>query len=368
MANRINPIDHPVCLLVPERRAPSSWVEHIPFAMWLTSVLEPRVFVEIGTFTGTSYCGFCQAIAARGLSTLAFAVDNWKGDPHNGLNGPEVLADLREHHQPRYAHFSTLLEMMFDEAVLRFADKQIDLLHIDGYHTYAAVSHDFETWRGKVSDRGVILFHDVAERTADFGVWRLWEELKARYPSFTFQHEHGLGVLAIGDDLPDPVRELLALRGESAEQICALFRELGRRVRLEMERDSARAERDSFRQPLLDLQVSLEQVQDVLERERTHLARWNDGFAPIAEPSKEQVRLENELKDLRGRIDLFEHEIAELQSSRAWGLASWLSELSRLIARFRLSRPMAPRPADELDHKDQVKAHSGRWRAHAPRR
>ncbi len=368
MANRINPIDHPVCLEVPERRASSSWVEHIPFAMWLTSVLEPRVLVEIGTFTGTSYCGFCQAIASRGLSTRAFAVDSWKGDPHNGFNGAEVLADLREHHDPRYAHFSTLLEMTFDEAVVRFADQQIDLLHIDGYHTYEAVSHDFETWRGKVSDRGVILFHDVEERAANFGVWRLWGEQTQRYPSFTFPHEHGLGLLALGENLPESIRELLALRGEAVEHVRTLFRELGRRVRLEMERDSALAERDALRRPLFDLEVSLTQVQDVIEDERAHLARLRSGVGRIAEPTKEQIRLENEMRALRGRIDLFEHEIAELQSSRAWGLASWLSELAGLIGRLRSARRSGQFPAKGIDQNERNKTHSARWRRHANRR
>ena len=202
----INPIDHAVCLTVPDRRVPSHWIEHIPFAMWLTSALRPRVLVELGTYSGASYCAFCQAIAALDLPTRAFAVDTWKGDPHNGPNTPEVLDDLRRHHDLRYARFSTLLQMDFDEAVSRFADKEIDLLHIDGYHTYEAVRHDFETWRSKLSDRGIIVFHDVVERFADFGVWRFWDEITAQYPSFTVLHEHGLGILAVGTDVPDEVR------------------------------------------------------------------------------------------------------------------------------------------------------------------
>jgi hypothetical protein len=254
MPNTINAIDHPICLATPERLAPSAWLEHTPFAMWLTSALRPNTLVELGTHYGTSYCAFCQAIQAVGLPTRAFAVDTWEGDRHSGGYTHEVLDDLRVHHDPRYARFSALLRMTFDEALPRFANGEIDLLHIDGYHTYEAARHDFEAWRPKMSDRGIVLLHDIKERRDDFGVWRLWEELASRYPSFAFLHEHGLGVLALGADIPADVRKLLDLRGADIEPVRTLFHEMGRRLRIASildtglsERDAARAERDAYR-------------------------------------------------------------------------------------------------------------------------
>ena len=58
--------------------------EHLSFAMWLTAVSRPEVLVELGTLRGTSNRGFCQAIAALGLSTYALAVDSWEGDLQDG--------------------------------------------------------------------------------------------------------------------------------------------------------------------------------------------------------------------------------------------------------------------------------------------
>ena len=37
--------------------------------------------------------------------------------------------------------------------------------------------------------------HDIGIRAAGFGVWRLWQELSARYPHYAFSHSAGLGVL-----------------------------------------------------------------------------------------------------------------------------------------------------------------------------
>jgi hypothetical protein len=140
-----DPLKYPIALRTPRRlNATSAWLEHIPFAMFLVDLLRPDVILELGTQKGDSYCAFCEAVDVLGLSTRCYAVDTWVGDPHSGTYGPEVLAELRAHHDPLYGGFSRLIQSTFDEALAYFADESIDLLHIDGYHTYEAVRHDFD--------------------------------------------------------------------------------------------------------------------------------------------------------------------------------------------------------------------------------
>lgn len=225
---------HPVSLTAlppamfwsPQDFRPSSWLGHVPFAFWIVDALRPRSIVELGTWHGMSYLAFCQAVKTLGLDTRAYAVDTWQGDHQAGSLDPEAYTSLRAAHDPKYSDFSRLLRCTFDEALGEIEDGSVDLLHIDGLHTYDAVKHDFETWLPKLSDRGVVLFHDTVETHDDFGVYKFWAEVSARYPHLEFTHEHGLGVLGVGSDLPAPVREMLENR-DAQPQVRAAFSRLG---------------------------------------------------------------------------------------------------------------------------------------------
>ena len=186
----------------PRRYCPGrigNWSGHLPFAADLIDTLKPSLLVELGTHYGESYFGFCQAILEQGLSCQAFAVDTWVGDSQTGRYGDHVFQDVSAHNAAHYQSFSTLLRMSFDQASEYFRDGTIDLLHMDGCHTYEAIQHDFGLWLPKVRAGGIILIHDVAVREGDFGAWRFWEEVSPSYPSFAFHHDCGLGVLLKGD-------------------------------------------------------------------------------------------------------------------------------------------------------------------------
>ena len=223
-----DPLAHPIIYTRPDLlSARSEWGGHIPFAYLLVDLLRPRTFVELGTLDGVSYSAFCQGIQLVGSETRCTAVDTWAGDEHMGPYGPEVLASLKAYHDARFAGFSRLLQADFDSAVHSFADGSIDLLHIDGTHTYEAVRHDFETYYPKLSDRSVVIFHDSAARIANFGVYRLIAELAPRYPHFEFLHSWGLAVFLVGNAVPEKMVEFVNAANASPEAYRALFARLG---------------------------------------------------------------------------------------------------------------------------------------------
>jgi len=310
----------------------SAWFGHIPFAFWLVTQIRPAVLVELGTLWGTSYAAFCDAVVRGGLATRCFAVDTWVGDQHTGSYGEEVFAEVRRFHDEYYQAFSTLLRMTFDAARDQFPDGTVDLLHIDGDHTYDAVRHDFEAWRPKLSDRAVVLFHDTNVRERDFGVWRLWHELRRHHPGFEFFHSYGLGVLAPGAHVPPSLSALFEADDAAAAAIRARFAlfgaaieadaqgrqavdELGRlkaattRLNDEMARRDAEFTRrlgaaENERADLLE-QVRL--VRAEAEHERTEL---------LAQLNRERVEAERERTGLEARLSQAESELKAVAQHR----------------------------------------------------
>jgi Methyltransferase domain len=181
----------------------ADWSGHIPFAVDLVACLRPQVFVELGTHLGESYFAFCQGIAENGIQCKAHAVDTWRGDIHTGTYGDEVFREVDAYNRNHYSNLSKLMQMFFDEAVESFEDDSIDLLHIDGVHTYEKVKHDFETWWPKVTAGGIVLLHDSAVHDSGFGVWKLLEELSHSFWTVEFFHSNGLGVVQKPGAVPE---------------------------------------------------------------------------------------------------------------------------------------------------------------------
>jgi GT2 family glycosyltransferase len=311
-----------VCLAPPKRLwAGSGWTEHVPFAMHLVELVRPRTFVELGTHTGVSYCAFCQAVAALGLDTRCYAIDTWQGDEHSGVYGPEVLLELRAHHDPLYGAFSRLMQSTFEDARASFDDGSVDLLHIDGFHSYEAVRRDFEGWLPKLSRSGVVLLHDTTVRERGFGVWRLWDETSARYPHFSFSHGHGLGLLAVGDQIPPGIRELVESTADDAAQLRNLFSVLGSRLSLQLQRDVLQLQRDVLQQEVSRLGTEQAELARRYEELRERAAEREASMeAAVVQNSHEIDQLRWMLGEARRDLDATKGSLAFQIVQRYWAM------------------------------------------------
>lgn len=213
-----------------------AWTDHLAFAYDLVTELKPALLVELGVDRGESYFTFCQAATENRTGTRCFGVDTWQGDQHAGGYDETTFAQVSAHNRENYEAFSTLIRADFDEALEKFAPESIDILHLDGLHTEAAVRHDIEAWLPKIRSGGILLLHDVGVQAKEFGVWKVWAELQERGRSWTFRDGPGLGVWQKPPslELPGFLEQLLAPPNESntalAEYYTARAADLQRKI------------------------------------------------------------------------------------------------------------------------------------------
>ena len=310
----------------PLRMVSSGWTGHVPFAAWLAAVQQPRVLVELGSHFGMSYAAFCQTIQTEGFNTKCYAIDTWQGDEHAGFYGDDVYNDLAVFNDKHFAGFSRLMRMTFDEATTYFEDGSVDLLHIDGLHTYEAVKHDFESWLPKLSDRAIVLFHDTNVRERDFGVWRYWAEIAKQHPSFEFDHSAGLGVLAVGPTQPAEVRRLFDLSKDQVgtKAVKEVFASLGESV-------LCRWELESTRQDLVTKALDVERV-------LAQLANLDEELSTLQKDHRHAAKVLAEsdvsLKESQQRIAALrkvEEAHRQMTSSLSWRITKPLRTAHRMF-------------------------------------
>lgn len=140
----------------------SPWQGHRNFIYDYFKYIRPQTVIELGTHYGCSFFAMCQSMKDNHLDSKLYAVDTWEGDPQAGFYGDEVWETVTATKQKFFSGQNTeFLKMYFNDAVKKFDDETFDLIHIDGLHTYEAVSEDFHNWLPKLKKDGVMLFHDV---------------------------------------------------------------------------------------------------------------------------------------------------------------------------------------------------------------
>ena len=335
----------------------SAWHGHLPFAAWLMKELKPDVFVELGSHWGHSYFSFCQAVSESKLGTKCFAVDTWQGDGHAGIYGDEVLNHITGHNQANYGAFSRLLRMTFDEASNYFSGPSVDLLHIDGLHTYGAVKHDFDSWLPKLTPGAVVIFHDTNVRERDFGVWKLWDELTKKYPNnIEFTHSHGLGVLQIEGATEAKKLSWLEPGFADHQKIKDYFAALGKRQCERFLLSHAQNDIGHYRREVADRDSRITHLNELLHNRDVSIAELGEPpgqvqgqvallSALLAERDRELSEVailtnnhRREIESLRGSLthqEASRHQLAsELDATRLELSALYVSRLVRIAQRI----------------------------------
>jgi predicted O-methyltransferase YrrM len=175
----------------------------------LVRCLYPDVVVEIGSARGKSSC--CMALGCKHNGKgKVYAIDPhiknaWSEIGTSGDNEQFLRSRLKEYGLESYC------EVIRDASTnaAKTWNRPIDLIFIDGDHSYGGVKADFELFQPWFTDKCLVVFHDTTweyehneevRRKYDFpeelGVPRFLQELReAGYHSITFPANPGITIL-----------------------------------------------------------------------------------------------------------------------------------------------------------------------------
>ncbi len=140
-----------------------SWqirTEFIGMVVW-AKAQKPANILEIGTANGATLLAWCRTAANKVVSV----------DLQGGIHGggyPPVKQKFYQHflvHRPGVKlaciQEDSHAEGTSDKAKTFLAGDKLDILFIDGDHTYEGVKRDFELWSPLVQPGGYVIFHDI---------------------------------------------------------------------------------------------------------------------------------------------------------------------------------------------------------------
>ena len=183
-------------------KMPHPWKGHRAFAEWLVKEIKPSQVVDLGVDYGFSTFIFANAAMKNGQGVVT-GVDLFMGDPMTGFRDTytevmQIVNDLNFYNME-------IIRGEFSE-VSKTWDRPIDLLHIDGLHTYEAVLIDYNNWSSFVTENGIILFHDInVPENPDFQVVKFFRELSGGYKLY-FLHSYGLGIFTKNEQLYEKIK------------------------------------------------------------------------------------------------------------------------------------------------------------------
>ena len=129
---------------------------HEMYTLNLLAKSKSGTFVEIGSYLGASTIAIADAINNTQDSKL-YCIDTWKNDA------------MTEGNRDTYHEFEKNINKYKNKIIpckglskdmSKIVNEKVNLLFIDGDHSYEGVKTDVQYWFPKLDDESIVIFHD----------------------------------------------------------------------------------------------------------------------------------------------------------------------------------------------------------------
>jgi predicted O-methyltransferase YrrM len=169
----------------------------------LVRSMKPDVCVEIGSALGASASYIGMALKENGRGTL-YAIDPHEPTEWNDVNAIDSLKEFTRNITTLQVHEQVSVIRSYSDAAAREWKLQIDLIFIDGDHSYEGVKRDWEHFLPHIKPSGIVIFHDTmwdlppytGTVRSDMGVPRFVDELREQgYQVLTICQDFGVSLV-----------------------------------------------------------------------------------------------------------------------------------------------------------------------------
>jgi len=167
--------------------------EHLETLRMLTVLTRPNSILEIGTGRGDSTLAFAEGLGLNGKGHIITL------DIKSSFQAHDLILDQD------LSTFVTFLKMSSNDYIKKLEGvMSIDILFIDGLHTYKQVKMELDLLWHYIADEGMIILHDT-NNPAHPGVYKAVQEFLGEHGlewSF-FEYYNCNGLTVLQHDIPD---------------------------------------------------------------------------------------------------------------------------------------------------------------------
>jgi len=153
--------------------------------------------LEIGTAKGGMFFALCQ-IASPTANLISLDMPGGDFGARGYVETDEDIERMNSFGKPKQK-LSFIRSDSHKETTLKrtkkiLGNKKLDLLFIDGDHTYEGVKKDWEMYSPLVKNEGLVIFHDILDQEAMFPTCKVepfWNELKRQNETWEFIDDTG---------------------------------------------------------------------------------------------------------------------------------------------------------------------------------